>query len=1198
MRAQLGKRFVIIASLLAAAAAPAHANTSTAFPAGSLIIPMGSAFQDDCGSVSTYGLIYDVLRANPWLSSHGYTAITVFFAFLDTKGSPNRCVPTTLDTAPTASAAWNDGCDIVNVGAVQIVNNNSTAADLSITTFNTSAKTNVYPGYPSRSVTGATKVSYLGGPFVILPSDATTFRKLLDNTISARDVNNNVIDFSPFRTRNATQSAAPTSSCTLGTDHYVNIHRATTAFVANIGKAFGDVPPRLALLATDKNNHTGTVSNNILQGYLTNAGLTYPGANGCPPLSVYATNTTVCPNGANSGQIYDSFDFDDFGNNQLTATVGGKALYTMLWTPHWETNTTSTTAPSTAEITAMSKIATFLNGQTGLSAECASIAALEGDAQNGTNNEQAGLQLQTCVNNGTGACSATTTKFGVNRNTVPPDINTRQPTLRNCSDPNMAAGAECAYYSYPGDSFAQVGDYLWFAYSGHTSSYTPLSSTNSIYRAGVVPLVSHVTSLNLAKISTPTPYNGTTASASATLARAMIDTELSSRSIKDNTPGKANIVYLAGHNLTPSVAGTKMMMETLLQLGLSNLPPISFVVEVSRSSPIVATISGAPTVVQGTFEFLTPAGTVPTFSANGDNATFKFPYNKGHLRGRTATAITTTASGFSGTGVVFDASGGVPDAVYTGCSTNFTSACRTVFTTIAGGANPVLHFLNQGEAPVLGPLMGANLDAANQELLIQKILAGDDSLLAGRFRPALGGVDRSTVAIVETSSLVNSTRPMMAYVGAADGMIHAICMSATAPCDIAGRELWAYLPRVSLSTVRYNTARIDGSPHVIDAFGDFTNSGQKKWRTILMFQTGTGDTTGMDRVPAVYAMDISDPTNPSVLWEFSLANTAARQPYELGVGMTLAAGRVQTGTSGKWMVFAQTNNAGTLGNGDVVTAINMETGTKEWQDGYQFTVGLRAGGTTVPAATAVPGGAVAIDKTSVGYVTDVVWGTIYGDVWEVEPIAGVSRYGVGKPLFRFSTDYHPIGTKPAIYSKGGIQYAVVTTGGYVEQFPNDTTWTSAGTVNYALSISLNTVVANAILNENSATTSAGSPDIGFKFAVGTGEKGFAQAVVVGTQVFITTDTADTNDNTAPGAYGTTGASGHVYRYDVGSNTQGATVLVEGGVSSVINSGNAVFSGASDQQQRLATDATCYNCGVSVDPAQASKVIRKLWLRSQ
>lgn len=1233
MRAVLGSpllRSVVVAASLVATT-PAHANTSTAFPTGSLIIPAGSAFQDNCGSVSTYGLVYNILRANPWLTANGYTPITIFFTYLDTKGSPNRCVPTSLDSPPTVSALWNDGCDIMNVGALQIDNANHNNPDFAIVTYNQTGNGQVYPKYNTRTISGAAKLNYLGGPFVILPSDAVNFRKLLDNTITAQDVNGNTIDFSPFRTKLGTQGTAPTSSCTLGVDHYVNIHRTTTAFVANIGKAFQAVPPRLALLATDKNTHTSTVSNNILQGYLLNAGLSYTGAAGCPPASVQAANATICPGGATSGQIYDSFDFDDIVNNQLAATVAGKPLYTMLWTPHWEvthvnkfscvaaggagcvctTNCTACTRtgstgtctmvagssvpqpPNANEINALGKISAFLDGQTGLAAECASVTSYEGDYLAGVADTQGVPQFQTCLDNGAGGCSGSKTPWGIERS--PTSAGTTS-NSRNCSDPNMTTGSKCVVYSYPGDSFAQTGDYSWSAVSGHTQTWLPNTAASSIYKPGVVPLISEVNSLDLTKIVTPSPYNGSP-SAAETAARPMVVAELTSRNVKDNTAGKANILYLAGHDQRTSVSGTKVMLETLLQLGISTLPPIVTIVEVSRNSPIAATIGGNPSIVQGTFEFVTSSSTtivVPTFSADSDAGAFRFPFTHGHLRARTTGSITTTASGFNTGTAVFDAAGGIPDANYVGCSTYYTALCRTVFTTTVQGAVPAMVYLQQSNAGTLGPLMGANLDAGNKELLIQRVLAGDDSLIPGFFRPALGGVDRSTVAIIDSSPLVNSTRPQMAYFGADDGMLHAVCMSVAGQCDIIGRELWAYLPRTLLSTVRYNIGRIDGSPHVIDSFGDFTQSGQRKWSTLLFFTTGVGDTTGNDRKPAVYGLDISDPTAPKVIWEYSLADVATRGAFEPGVGLTLAAGRIQTGVTTKTLVFAQTNNAGTAGSGDVLTAINAETGAKEWQAGYVFTTGLRSGGTSIPSLTGIPGGAVAVDKTGNGFVTDVVWSTLYGDVWRADPITGISKDGLAKPLFRFSTDNHPMGAKPAIYAKGGIQYAVVTTGGYVDTYPSDTNWSPAGTTNYVIGISLNTPIVDATINENK-----GASDIAFKFPFGSNEKGVAQATVINSQIYVTTDTADINDNTNPGAYGTGGATGHVYRIDFSpvTATIGTSVLIEGGATSVINSGLGVYAGSSDQQQRLATDATT-GTATSVDPNQSSKVARRLWLRTQ
>ncbi|HEX7700116.1 MAG TPA: hypothetical protein VF403_05330, partial [Kofleriaceae bacterium] len=95
-------------------------------------------------------------------------------------------------------------------------------------------------------------------------------------------------------------------------------------------------------------------------------------------------------------------------------------------------------------------------------------------------------------------------------------------------------------------------------------------------------------------------------------------------------------------------------------------------------------------------------------------------------------------------------------------------------------------------------------------------------------------------------------------------------------------------------------------------------------------------------------------------------------------------------------------------------------------------------------------------------------------------------------------------------------------------------------------------------------------------------------------------TGDTNNNTNPGAYGTTGgATGHVYNININGAAPvlGAVVVVEGGASSVINSGLGVYSGSSDQQSRLATDVTAGG-GTSVDTATAIGLKRKLWLRSQ
>src|SRR6185503_4799624 len=269
------------------------------------------------------------------------------------------------------------------------------------------------------------------------------------------------------------------------------------------------------------------------------------------------------------------------------------------------------------ETTALGYIKTFLNGQTGLAAECASISSYEGTTLQGSTTSSSdmvnGMQLQTCPGTGT-TCGTGTAIYGLDRNVAPNSISTgAYVSLKNCSDPTMSSGSTCAYFSYPGDSFAQTGDFLWSQGYGHTYSYLPQSG--AIYRPGVLPLISVVNSMQPSLLGTPTPYNNTgTLSASASAARGMISSDLTTRNVKDNTPGEANILYLAGHDETASVAGTKVMLETLLQLGISTLPSIEVTTEVSRDNPIDASINGTDAILQGTFNLVTPAQTPPTFS--------------------------------------------------------------------------------------------------------------------------------------------------------------------------------------------------------------------------------------------------------------------------------------------------------------------------------------------------------------------------------------------------------------------------------------------------------------------------------------------------------------------------------------------------------------------------------------------------------
>lgn len=941
---------------------------------------------------------------------------------------------------------------------------------------------------------------------------------------------------------------------------------------------------------------TKKISNGILQDYLANAGLSFVGAAGCPVGGINVGDTTKCPSipGGPRGQIYDTFDFAD------VATKLDPTYYKMLWTPHWESKGTSTTAPTSGEQTMITKVHDFLDGQTGLMAECHSIEAFEGAYKNGVNDQQGYIkgQFQTCVK-GTGStwanpvCSATTTVFGVNKDVSNPP---EDGYYANCSDPTRANGAQCIYYGYPEDPFSQTGDYMWNNHRGSVQNYVPNSanSPNTTYKPGVRVLISGVSSLNRSMLTDPVT------------ARGMIAADYASRNNKDNDTNKANILYVSGHDLSGVVAGTKVILQTLLLLGEPAIA--SSMQEVTRSSPIIVLLNSTASLVQGSFERLDPAGTTVTADSDLDVDGFRFPDLQGHMRAIAVADVgerNPAPTLLKDLSDVFDVADVVAQMGVTlsGCGANaFGKAggnCRTIFTHTADGVAPARVLIDNNassdtalKAAINGGPSAGSINS-NFQTFLQRIVAGDDT--SGSFRPKLGGVDRSTVAVIPASTVAGSnTRPTMVYFGATDGMLHAVCGSVTAgntaPCDALGRELWGYIPKRQLPWLRKNLARVDGSPRVLDVFADLDGAGAggKTFKTLLVFQTTYGDPAVSGAEPSMTALDITDPTDPKIVWEVALP----------GQGLIVNVGRVSTPSGMKYYAYAQTNN-GAANAGNVVTAIDVETGAQVWKNGgptvgssYVFTPGTAPGrlSGTVPPVTAIPGGAVAFDATGSGNTTDVVFGTIYGDIWQLDAATGVGRYGA-EPLFQYAADQHPIGAPITLYGDGSL-YGIAVPGGYVD-LAADTLWSTSSQTAVAVRLHPLMTTADTPLSESS-----GAPGVKWTFGLDAGYKSFGQAVVSGGEVFITADSEDTNSLTYGNAVADTGK---VYKVSLGSSgtaTATSTVIVAGGAGSVAMSGNGVYNVSKNGAEKLGssmnTDGTP---GVSLNTGGSPKVSRKLWLRT-
>jgi len=390
----------------------------------------------------------------------------------------------------------------------------------------------------------------------------------------------------------------------------------------------------------------------------------------------------------------------------------------MFWAPHWETDGSS---PNGNEVTGSQKIASYLDGQRGMMAECASVESLEG-VQSGWLAPAAASssgQFQTCKNNGSGACAATAATYGMQKNTGGTLASDPTGVLFNCTDPTRNNGDDCAYYAFPGDPFAQVAEYRWdasaYSVGSHVADFKPASA--SVYRPGVLPLISGVTNLNKSLLT------------DATTARPMVSGDFATRSYKDNNSSKSNILYLGNHDLSSSVAGTKVVLQTLLQLGEVAPPPVT--TEVSRSSPVVAMIDGDPAMVQGTFESIVPPPTTPAVYFDTDAAGFRTPYQAGHMRAVDLANVSTTATAYTNTSPIFDAASGIP-------------ATRNIFTNTGTGGRTTVAQRNF-DAANAGALVGAGLTAASQSTIITKVRAG-----------GLAGVDRFTHTAQRRSRIASS----------------------------------------------------------------------------------------------------------------------------------------------------------------------------------------------------------------------------------------------------------------------------------------------------------------------------------------------------------------------------------------------------------------------------------------------------------
>lgn len=283
-------------------------------------------------------------------------------------------------------------------------------------------------------------------------------------------------------------------------------------------------------------------------------------------------------------------------------------------------------------------------------------------------------------------------------------------------------------------------------------------------------------------------------------------------------------------------------------------------------------------------------------------------------------------------------------------------------------------------------------------------------------------VKRSPMSLSDTGysafAASTATRQGVLYVGANDGMLHAIKVADNVGDATGGTELWAYVPSMVMSNMylladaAYESKHrffVDGAPVVGDVY-DGT-----KWRTILVGGLGKGGR-------GYYALDITDPASPKALWEFT----------DTDLGYSYGNPIITKNKSGRWVVmFTSGYNNVSPGTGlgylyvvDAVTGALVDASSK---------IATTAGGTGTPSNLGKINAWVDDDKLA---VASRVYGTdMLGNVWRFDFDDNLGPTGKESMLLAQTGSNQPITTKPVLSEiiDGNYKYPVVSvaTGRYL-----------------------------------------------------------------------------------------------------------------------------------------------------------------------
>ncbi|MDM0027651.1 pilus assembly protein [Variovorax saccharolyticus] len=227
----------------------------------------------------------------------------------------------------------------------------------------------------------------------------------------------------------------------------------------------------------------------------------------------------------------------------------------------------------------------------------------------------------------------------------------------------------------------------------------------------------------------------------------------------------------------------------------------------------------------------------------------------------------------------------------------------------------------------------------------------------------------------------NTDREGMVYVGANDGMLHAFKAS-------TGVESWAYIPSMLLPKLpkladknysRNHAFFVNGSPQQGDAYFD------DEWHTILVGGLSAGGR-------GYYALDVTTPDSPKVLWEFT-SDTSKASPYisDADLGYSYGIPIITKLSDGTWAVIVSSgyNNVSPGNGGGHLWVLNAKTGAiiSKVSTGIGSATASVAGSncTAAPCPSGLSRISAWMDNVSINNtVTQVYSGDLFGNVWRFD----------------------------------------------------------------------------------------------------------------------------------------------------------------------------------------------------------------------